>query len=252
MRLAALCSFAALLLATTGHAQLLTVANPGFEADFAAPGTFPIFNPTGWTVIDNNHILDGNLDAVGVLNPTNTTFFPGGAPEGSNVALIYLSGDIGGGSVSLSQTLTSTLQANTAYTLSVDVGNIASGFGAPPFNQFFDLDGFPGYSVQLLAGGEVLAEDHNTLSGSIAEGTFATSTVTFNTGADHARLGQALEIRLTNLNIRDTLENPGIEVDFDNVRLQAAVVPGPDALTVAMLGFSGIGMLTRRRRPSRT
>ena len=40
------------------------------------------------------------------------------------------------------------------------------------FDVFFDLSGFPGYAVQLLAGGVVVAEDHNTLAGSIPEGEF--------------------------------------------------------------------------------
>jgi hapalindole H/12-epi-hapalindole U/12-epi-fischerindole U synthase len=251
MRRTMLWLLAALLLAETAHAELLPIVNSGFETNFAAPGTFPILNPTGWSVLDPNQILDGNLDAVGVLNPTGTTYFPAGAPEGNNVALIYLSEDIDGGAVSLSQPLTSTLQPNTVYTLSVEVGNIASGFGPPPSNQFFDLDGFPGYSVQLLAGGVVLAEDVDSLHNSIPEGTFATSTIQFSSGASHSQLGQALEIRLTNLNIRETLENPGIEVDFDNVRLNATPVPGPSALTIALLGFSGFGMLSSRRRRCR-
>jgi hypothetical protein len=80
-------------------------------------------------------------------------------PDGSNAALIYLADDQGAGEVSLEQTLGVGLQPNTRYRLTVEVGNIASGFGAPPFDQFFNLDGFPGYRVQLLAGNEVIAED---------------------------------------------------------------------------------------------
>jgi hypothetical protein len=68
--------------------------------------------------------------------------------------------------------------------------------------------------VELLAGGEVLAADDNTLC--IAEGTFGTSTVTYNSTAHDPLSGEALEIRLINL-----LEGPGFEVSFDNVRLTA-------------------------------
>ncbi len=108
------------------------------------------------------------------------------------------------------------------YTLRVQVGNIASGFGAPPFDQFYDLDGFPGYRVQLLAGGVLLAEDDNTLFGLIPEGEFRLSTVTAEVGPDHPALGQAIEIRLLSRNEAQSAEDPGIEVDFDDVRLDAA------------------------------
>ena len=81
------------------------------------------------------------------------------------------------------------------------------------------MAGFPGYRVDILAGGEVLASDVNTLA--ITEGTFATSTVTFNSTADHPQIGQNLEIHLVNL-----ANGPGLEVDFDNVRLDAAPTNG--------------------------
>ena len=101
-------------------------------------------------------------------------------------------------------------------------GNIASGIGAPPANFFFNLDGFPGYAVQLLAGGEVVAEDFNSLFTQIPEGEFRETTVTLNVGASHPRLGQQLAIRLVNLNIPGTPAEPGIEVDFDDIRLDAS------------------------------
>lgn len=237
----------------TARADLLPIANAGFEADFAAPGTFPVGPVTSWDLLDPNSIVDFSSDAIGVVNPTGSTFFPAGAPEGNNAALIFLSGDIGGGTVSLRQILSSTLQANTRYTLSAMVGNIASGTGSPPFDQFgfFDLDGFPGYSVQLLAGGVVIAEDNNSLFGSIPEGEFAESISSANIGAAHPQLGQALEIRLINLNIAETQENPGIEVDFDNIRLDATALraaPEPSSLALLALVGSMIGIRSRRKK----
>ena len=53
--------------------------------------------------------------------------------------------------------------------------------------------------MQLLAGTTLLAQDNNTLAP--ADGTFALSTVSFTTGATHADLGQALTIRLLNVNV---------------------------------------------------
>ena len=84
-------------------------------------------------------------------DPTGAAFFPAGVLDGRNAALIYLESS-GGLPVSLRQIVAATLQPRIRYTLSVGVGNIASGIGLPPFDfRFYDLDGFPGYSVQLRA-----------------------------------------------------------------------------------------------------
>lgn len=203
----------------------IPINNAGFEANFASPGCFAIFTPTNWTLYDPNGVIGGN-SAVGVIDPTGTTNFPAGAPEGLNVALIFLGEDMGTGPVGLTQILAETLQPHTTYTLSVEVGNIASGIGPPPCDVagFFDLDGFPGYQVQLLAGGVVVAQDNDSLHGAIPEGEFRLSTVMLTTGSTHAQMGQPLEIRLINLNLIETPADPGIEVDFDDVRLNAAPV----------------------------
>lgn len=205
----------------------IAITNHGFEADFAADNTFRVLVPVGWTIFDPNGIVEQGNDAVGVLNPTASTFFPAGAPEGRNAALVFLAQDVGGGPAGLRQVLTSTLQPSTRYSLTVEVGNIASGFGDPN-NFFYDLDGFPGYQLQLLAGGEVIVQDNNSLAASIPEGEFRTSTIMVDIGPSHLRLGQALEVRLINLNIPGTPTEPAIEVDFDDVRLDASPVPPAD------------------------
>ena len=134
---------------------------------------------------------------------------------------LFNSGAEGNGEYGFEQTLTDTLQANTRYELLVEVGNIASGTATN--GQFFNLDEFPGYRVDLLAGGTVIAQDVNSLI--IPEAEFATATVSIDIGAGHALLGQALGIRLVNLNeippgfTQQT--SPDLEVDFDNVRLTA-------------------------------
>jgi len=201
----------------------IPINNAGFETDFAPPGCFAIFTPTAWTLYDPNGVIGGN-SAVGIIDPTGTTNFPAGAPEGVDVALIFLGEDMGAGPVGLSQVLGASLQPYTTYTLTVEVGNIASGIGPPPCDAagFFDLDGFPGYQVQLLAGGVVIAQDNDSLHGLIPEGEFRLSTVTLTTGATHPQMGLPLGVRLINLNIIETPADPGIEVDFDDVRLTAA------------------------------
>ena len=202
----------------------LAISNPGFEADFVSEGCFEVLLPTAWPVYDPSSILDGGGNSVGGLNlPPGSVFFPAGAPQGDHAALVFLSSTIGAGPAGLSQMLSDTLQANTTYTLSVQVGNIASGIGPPPCDVFgfFDLDGFPGYQVQLLAGGVVIAEDDNSLAAAIPEGEFQLSTIQVTVGDTHPQLGDTLEIRLINLNVADTPGDPGIEVDFDDVRLVA-------------------------------
>ncbi len=200
----------------------LAISNPGFEADEVSEGCFEVLLPTAWPVYDPNGILDGGGNAVGGVNlPPGSVFFPAGAPEGDHVALVFLSSTIGAGPAGLTQVLGDTLQADTTYTLSVQVGNIASGVGPKPCDVFgfFDLDGFPGYQVQLLAGGVVIAEDDNSLAATIPEGEFRLSTIQVTVGNTHPQLGDTLEIRLINLNVADTAGDPGIEVDFDDVRL---------------------------------
>ncbi len=217
----------------TAQPVAIPVANPGFEANFAAPNSFPVLVPTGWQRYDPGNILDFNRDALGVLNPTGSTFFPGGAPEGTNVALVYLEGDRGTTPVGFFQIVPAQIQSQTRYRLTVEVGNIASGAGAPPFDDFFDLSGFPGYAVQILAGtslqdAAVVAEDFNLLHTGgldIPEGEFRLSTVVFDVAESHARLGQGLAIRLINLNQIDSPASPGIEVDFDDVRFTAEPLP---------------------------
>lgn len=203
-------------------AQSIPIVNHSFESDPAPANYWSIRVPAGWSLYDPAGIVDQVRDAVGCLNPTTSTYYPAGAPLDTHVALIYLEGDRGGGHVGLRQNLAAALAPDSRYILRVMVGNIASGIAAPPANFFFDLDGFPGYAVQLLAGGVVVAEDFNSLFTQIPEGEFRETTVTLTVGATHPRLGQQLSIRLVNLNILGTAAEPGIEVNFDNVRLDAA------------------------------
>lgn len=197
----------------------IPIANAGFEDDPVAMGCFAVFTPNAWSVYDPNGI-QGAGDVVGGLYPEGGPYFPA-APEGNQVAIVFLQGDIGGGEMGLSQVLGENLMPNQRYTLSAQIGDIASGTGPPPCDVFgfFDLDGFPGYQVQLLAGSVVIAEDDNSLAGVLTDGVFLQTTIDVTIGDTHPQLGQPLEVRLINLNTIDTPEHPGIEVDFDDVRL---------------------------------
>lgn len=195
----------------------LDITNAGFEHPILAiegafTGGYAQGDPIpGWQLYDPNGLSTLYPDA-GALNPLPAEF-PDGIPAGDNVGYTFAFTPVGSGVIGLAQTLSATLTANTRYILQVEVGNIADGNLA----DAIELNGFPGYRVELLADGTRLAADDNTLS--IAEGEFKTATLTFVASADLATLGKPLEIRLLNL-----IQDVGLEVDFDQVRLTAETV----------------------------
>jgi len=226
---------ACLVLPLSARAVLLTVNNPSFESPGAAGGVFvggTSTGPTNWTVYNTGST--GNTRFFGVWNPATTTSFIDPVPSGTNIGVVFLD-DNAGREAGLRQTLAATLQISTQYTLTVAVGNFRPSVGDP-----WNFAGFPGYRVDLLAGTLVLASDNNTLSP--GEGRFLTSTVSFTTGLSHANAGQALAIRLVSLN------GPGVEVNFDNVLLDATAIPEPTSAGLVALAAV---LLLRPRRFSR-
>ena len=215
--------------AQVAPAMPVAIVNAGFE-DVTGQTLFNEFTfgtPVGWSLHGPNSVIEDVGTFTGTLQSNGVDFFHVTAPEGDKISILFNSGREGEGEYGYEQTLTNTLQANFIYELSVEVGNIAS--GTAQNNQFFNLDEFPGYRVELLAGGVVIAEDDNALT--IPEGEFSTSTVSFSTSASHAQLGQNLGIRLVNLNVIPAgftqATSPDLEVDFDDVRLAATVIPEP-------------------------
>ncbi|MEO1529037.1 MAG: PEP-CTERM sorting domain-containing protein [Planctomycetota bacterium] len=231
---------------------MITVINPGFE-DTSGQSTFNEFTfgmPAGWDFYDPNGIIGSSGVFVGTLLPNGTEFFNDTAPEGDRVSILFNSSREGDGEYGFEQTLDATLQADSDYRLTVEVGNIASGFATN--GTFFNLDEFPGYRVDLLAGGQVLASDLNSLT--IDEGEFALATIDFRAGADHALIGEALGIRLVSLNEIPSgftqATSPDLEVDFDDVRLSVTSVPEPSALGLVAASAFYIS-LRRGRRAAR-
>ena len=224
MRYPALLIFAAsLVLPAVVRAAALVVTNPSFEIPNTANGTFSGNSTTGpsgwgWSVYNTGPANSNRF--FGIWDVTGTPSFVA-IPHGQQVGVVFLD-DALGLEAGLRQTLVNTLQLSTEYTLSVGVGNFA-----PPGP--FNFTGFPGYRVELLAGSTVLAMDNNSLTP--GEGIFQTSTVTFTTGASHPNSGQALAIRLVSLN------GPGVEVNFDNVTLNAVTAGTNDVLFIN--GFEG-------------
>ena len=116
-------------------------------------------------------------------------------------APVYADGDYGY-DAGLSQVLSATLEADTQYDLSVLVGNPVL------YNEGLTAD----YRIELLAGGVLLASD--TGPSPVDDTTWATVSLSYNSGANPAQLGLPLEIRLLAVDFTDWYE-----VNFDDVKL---------------------------------
>ena len=228
----------------SANAASIAIANSGFENPDLT-GVEPVIEnevftfetPPSWELYDPSGLIpaDPTLETSypGVWNPSSA--FYAEVPEGENIGAIFLNQNPGSGVVGFSQTLSNTLEANTQYTLQVEVGNPGSSLFA----------GFPGYAVQLLAGDSIIAEDDNTLE--IAEGSFSTSTIVYSTSLDDPNIGQPLQIRLLN-----TLEDSGLEVNFDDVELSTTSIYGstsvPESNSITSLLLLGIGFFNIKFR----
>ena len=81
-----------------------------------------------------------------------------------------------------------------------------------------------------------------------AEGEFDERSFSFVADASHAGLlGSNLEIRLINANNADVAGVRGLEVDFDDIRLDAAAVTLPVPGTL-VLGITALAMAVNGRR----
>lgn len=221
-----------------GPGVSLPVANASFELPAIPSGTFSTTSPPpGWQVFGNG--INFGARTIGVLDPAGTLLYPGPVPDGENVGVVFLMDDPGNQTTfanieaGMEQTLSVALATHTRYTLTVAVGNIAND-PSPPNSQF-QFAGFPGYRIELVAGGTTLVADASSLLP--PEGQFLTSTRTVTIGASHPQVGALLGIRLVNLNAA-----PGLEVNFDDVRLEAELLPSGQANTTASsLTIDGVG-----------
>ena len=203
------------------------IVNAGFEDPVLDDGVWSYsMGNQGWGYFAN----DGYL---GSWNPgtKGSGSYDGIAPEGQNIGWACPIGVPGG----FAQVLSETIEANTTYTLTVEVGNTAA----------YE---WGGYKVQILAGGtphdttstnytgpvvggDLCAEDDNSMT--IAEETFETSTVVYTSGPDvvaDPNIGLPLQIRLLAIGL-----NSSYEVEFDDVRLTAVPpFPAPEVSTVEL------------------
>ncbi|MCK4340772.1 MAG: hypothetical protein KAY37_03505 [Phycisphaerae bacterium] len=175
----------------------LHISNPGFEATDLVYGEVDNYGIVDWDFI---YVTGGGQNNGTGVQYATPSMFPGGAPEGENIAFSNGLGHI------IRQILPGEeLAANIdEYVLTVEVGNRD------------DIPGFPGYTVQLMAfdpdtsSSEMLAEDVNP-SGP-GEGEWLTSIVRYPIPPESPRADQYLEIRLI---------GNGLQVCFDDVHLYA-------------------------------
>ena len=156
------------LLATPAKAQAtpIPILNPQFNRDSlpCSPGSnCNSYGITGWITGPQTYVLKAS-----------TTQFPSAPVTGLYVAVM----GNGTSSGSILQTVGATVQANTTYNLSVEVGARAD-------------EVFTGYELMLMAGNVTLISgDRATPVG----GEFVTEKLVYQSGATPAQLGQPLQI----------------------------------------------------------
>ena len=159
---------------------LLSIVNPSFEDSRLLDGRFTIKNIPGWTYL-------GGPGNGGAYNPRANDFLAP-IPDGSNTAYSN-----GGG---FSQVLSTNLEADKLYTLTVDIGDRTN-------------TNLSDFSVELLAGGNLLASGTNS-DVFVPSGGFGTLSFSFDSSSS-GLIGESLEIRF---------QANGAQVNFDNFALQ--------------------------------
>ena len=232
-RLSVLLLLGALLAASGNKTVQAQVLNAGFEEPVLADGQETTFaDGSHWKLGFVNVAADPTLwvpggDDGGVWNPdAGSGFTDGAAFAGQNTgwAISHTGFDAG-----MSQILSDTLQADTEYVLSVQVGNAF----------YNESDETAPYRIELLAGGVLLQSD--TGASPVAD-TWELHSLTYQSGPDPAQLGQPLEIRLIAVDFTDGGGFDAYEVDFDEVSL-SIVGPPVEVPTVTEWGMISLSLL---------
>jgi hypothetical protein len=198
-------------------AAIVTVSNPGFEADALADGNISLSVPTGWT-------LSGSIG--GYFDPDVATY---GYPAGENNLAFFFNPSA---EISLYQNTGYVIAPGDIISLSIDFGKrggLAIGDplnGSTAFGIFDALTGLP------IATRTVSPSDLG------ATGTLNTVTLLYPSVVGDA--GKEIRIRVS----ADSDGTSGSDfVDFDNVALD--VVPEPSSVLLVAAGV--FNLLYRRR-----
>lgn len=201
----------------------IAISNASFETPAASPmGTFVSVTPPGWSIYDPSGVTGTDDTDFGVWWPIGFSDYFTSMADGVQCGVVYADLAPGSGVIGLQQTLPATLAPNTRVSFEIWVGDPTAASGA-------QLDGFPGYRVELVAGAsEVLSDDDTAM----LQGQLRPVRATLPIGSVHPGLGQPLIVRLLNRNAA-----AGAEVDFDAVSVD--VTPAPIETYVFSIAHDG-------------
>ena len=214
---------AILLSAIAANATPVTITNASFESPSSPTSTSR--NPTilpGWVF----NVQGGSQ--YGTMTVHSSSFSSVGASTGNNYA--YINNDY----PNVTDTLTSAaslgqITADTAYTLTVAIGNRTSG----------GLYNDPGnVSFSLLANGVAFATQ-TVSNGTVPNGTFDDFTLTYTTPDSGSIIGENLTIQLATL----PEQSNAFQAAFDNVTLdETTIVAAPEPATFILV-VSGLALI---------
>ncbi len=228
----------------TAEAIPIPVPNYSFELPDRADGAGSSTNTNGstatvpgWTYSHSSPTFGGtfnhqNAQYAGTTDADGGTLPSPGVGE-QTLFINFSNGMVAGQTASFTTTNSlATIEAKSVYTLTVAIGDR------------LDILDPQRVRIELLAGTTTVASA--THDGGFVDGTFTDMVASFATDETSIYLGQPLKIRLTHTLTSNATGN--VQANFDNVRLNQAVVPEPS--TALLLGLGGVSLLVwgRRRR----
>ena len=226
-------SIISLLAISIGHAQSITVNNNSFQLQAQNPGQTTVLTPNGPTDWTGFNVGSGGNWDIGLSGENGPDYSAGplAAPASGNSYLWINRFNGNGTQVTGVYQDVGSLAANTAYTLTVAIGQRAgtgpNGFWSPGIISL--LNGTDNTGTVLATGGGLPSTPN----------TWQDYTASFTTGAT---VSGDLIIDLS------VLDAPSIQADFSNVELTATSVPEPGTCSLFGASLALMTLLFVRRQ----